>query len=167
MTADIRPARASDADALLAIENAAFQGDRISRRSFRRLVCGRSAAVLVAGPQDAVAGYCIVLFREGTSVARLYSIATDRNRGGGVGRALLQAAEAVVRRRGRRLLRLEVREDNVRARDLYERNGYNFIGSRQGYYSDGATALRYEKLLLPPGGLAGDADPAIADGTAS
>lgn len=168
MTADIRPARASDADALLAIENAAFEGDRISRGSFQRLVSGRSAEVLVAASGDAVAGYCVVLFRKRASVARLYSIATDKRHGGvGLGRALLQAAEASARRRGRRALRLEVRDDNSRARELYERNGYRFIGRKQGYYSDGAAALRYEKDLRPPGGIAKDADPATANGTVS
>lgn len=168
MTADIRTARASDADALLAIENAAFEGDRLSRRSFRRLLSGRSAEVLVAASGDAVAGYCIVLFREGASVARLYSIATERRHGGaGLGRALLQAAEASARRRGRRTLRLEVRDDNSRARNLYERNGYRFIGRRQGYYSDGAAALRYEKDLRPPGVIAKDAGAATANGTVS
>lgn len=168
MTADIRPARASDADALLAIENAAFVGDRISRGSFRRLLSGQSAAVLVAAVEDVVAGYCVVLFREGTGVARLYSIATDKRHGGaGLGRALLDAAETAARRRRQKLLRLEVREDNARARDLYERSGYRFIGTRQGYYSDGATALRYEKLLQPSGGSAGNPDPATASGTVS
>lgn len=164
MTADIRPARASDASAILAIENTAFEGDRISARSMRRLLAGRSAAVLVAPVRDVVAGYCVVLWREGTRVARLYSIATDKNHGGaGIGRALLEAAEAVAQQRGRRLMRLEVREDNCRARALYERNGYRFIGRLQRYYHDGAMALRYEKELppaVPPG------EPADGDGPA-
>jgi len=166
MTADIRPARASDADALAAIENAVFEGDRISKESFRRLASGRSAAILVAASGDAIMGYCVVLFREGASVARLYSIAADKTRSSaGLGRALLEAAESAARRRGRKLLRLEVRDDNIRARNLYERNGYRFIGTKPRYYCDGATALRYEKLLQPATGLARDADPVIADGT--
>lgn len=166
MTAAIRPARASDADALLAIENSAFEGDRISKGSFRRLLSSRSTVVLVASSQDAVIGYCVVLYRDGTLVARLYSIAIASGHGGaGLGRVLLEAAEADARRRGCRQLRLEVREDNARARALYERNGYRFIGIREGYYSDGATARRYGKLLQPPGGVA--VDQAIASGTAS
>ncbi len=160
MTAEIRPARASDANAILAIENDVFEGDRISARSMRRLLTGRSAAVLVAAVTDVIAGYCVVLWREGTRVARLYSIATDRNHGGaGVGRALLDAAEAAAQQRGRRLMRLEVREDNDRARALYERNGYRFIGTMQRYYHDGTAALRYEKELPPagpPGSVEGD-----------
>ncbi|BCH25880.1 hypothetical protein MesoLjLc_57940 [Mesorhizobium sp. L-8-10] len=166
MTADIRQARASDASAILTIENAVFEGDRISTRSMRRLLAGRSAAVLVAAVRDVVVGYCVVLWREGTRVARLYSIATDRNHGGaGIGRALLEAAEAAARQRGRRLIRLEVREDNGRARALYERNGYRFIGRLQRYYHDGTAALRYEKEL-PPAGPPADAEAAGRDGPA-
>ena len=43
--------------------------------------------------------------------------------------------------------RLEVREDNSRAIDLYEKNGYQPIGRKPAYYADGADALRYEKPL--------------------
>ena len=94
MAADIRPARASDVDALLAVENAVFQTDRLQRQSFRRLIDRPSAAVLVAQTGDQIAGYCIVLFRAGTPAARLYSIATVPGMAGqGVGRALIEAAE--------------------------------------------------------------------------
>lgn len=163
MTAEIRLARASDANAILAIENDVFEGDRISARSMRRLLTGRSAAVFVASVTEVIAGYCVVLWREGTRVARLYSIATDRKHGGaGVGRALLDAAEAAAQQRGRELMRLEVREDNGRARALYERNGYRFIGRMQRYYHDGTAALRYEKELPPAGSPAKTAE---GDGT--
>jgi ribosomal protein S18 acetylase RimI-like enzyme len=147
MTVDIRPARESDADALVAIENASFDTDRISRRSFRRLVGGRSCSLLVARSEIGLVGYCLVLFRDGTSVARLYSIAVNGAGGLGLGRSLLQAAEQAALRRRQRRLRLEVREDNRRARDLYERNGYRYIGTKQDYYADGMAALRYEKQL--------------------
>lgn len=147
MKVDIRPARESDADALVAIENASFETDRISRRSFRRLLDGRSCALLVARSETGLLGYCLVLFREGASVARLYSIAVNGAGGAGLGRALLQAAEQAAMRRGQKRLRLEVREDNSRARNLYERNGYRHIGTKQDYYADGMQALRYEKQL--------------------
>jgi ribosomal protein S18 acetylase RimI-like enzyme len=168
MTIDIRPARASDVDSLAAIENAAFEGDRISKKSFRRLIRGRTAAVLVAASAGAVLGYAVVLFREGARVGRLYSIAADRTRhGAGLGRALLEAAEAAAHRRGLGALRLEVRQDNARARALYERNGYRVIGSKPHYYFDGATALRYEKALQPAAGVAGGGGSAHVVGTVS
>lgn len=147
MKVDIRPASESDADALVAIENESFESDRISRRSFQRLLGRRSCALLVARSEIGLLGYCLVLFREGASVARLYSIAVNGAGGAGLGRGLLQAAEQAALLRGKKRLRLEVREDNNRARHLYERNGYRCIGTKQDYYADGMSALRYEKQL--------------------
>ena len=148
MAAAIRPARASDVDALAAIENAVFDTDRISRRSFRQLIERKTAETLIAESDGSVAAYAMVLFREGSGVARLYSIATGPDFAGkGIGRILLEAAEDAAFRHGRMMLRLEVREDNVRAIHIYEQNGYRRIGREPDYYEDGATALRYEKTL--------------------
>lgn len=148
MAADIRPARASDVDALLAIETAVFQGDRLSRRSFLRLISRPSATVLVGQVGDNVAGYCIVLFRAGSGTARLYSISTAADMSGrGIGRVLIEAAERAAIKRDRRCLRLEVREDNTRAIAIYERAGFRTIGSKPDYYQDGMTAILMEKVL--------------------
>ena len=153
MPAEIRLARASDVDALAALENAVFEADRISRKSFRKLVASASASVLAAAEQGAVVGYCAVLFRAGSRKARLYSIAVARN-SGGLGRVLLGAAEKAAAARGCTELRLEVREDNARATGLYEKSGYRRFGCKPDYYADGAAALLYRKPLHP-------AEPAI------
>ena len=144
----IRRARGSDIDALVAIENAVFPTDRISRRSFRTLIERQTAVTLVAEDGDGLAGYCIILLRKGTGVARLYSIAAAPGRiGTGVGRQLLDAAESAAFERDRLLLRLEVREDNSRAIGIYEARHYRRIGRESDYYEDGSPALRYEKTL--------------------
>jgi ribosomal protein S18 acetylase RimI-like enzyme len=148
MPAAIRPARASDIDALVAIENAVFATDRISRRSFRKLIERQTAETLVAEVEGAIAGYCMVLFRRGSGVARLYSIAVATGHAGsGVGRLLLETAEDTAFEHDRLILRLEVREDNARAIRIYEGNGYRRIGLEPDYYEDHAPALRYEKML--------------------
>ncbi|ESX75574.1 MULTISPECIES: peptidase C39 family protein [unclassified Mesorhizobium] len=148
MPAEIRKARASDVDDLAAIEKAVFSSDRISRRSFRQLIERDTAELLVGESDGRVAGYAVVLFRKGSGVARLYSIAVGPFFGGrGVGRLLLEEAETAAFEHGRMMLRLEVREDNPRAIQIYERSGYRKIGREPDYYEDGATALRYEKTL--------------------
>jgi ribosomal protein S18 acetylase RimI-like enzyme len=148
MPAAIRPARASDIDALVAIENAVFATDRISRRSFRKLIERQTAETLVAEVDGVIAGYCMVLFRRGSGVARLYSIAVATGHAGsGVGRLLLETAEDTAFEHDRLILRLEVREDNARAIRIYEGNGYRRIGMEPDYYEDHAPALRYEKML--------------------
>lgn len=148
MPAEIRKARASDVDDLAAIEKAVFSGDRLSRRSFRQFIERETAEMLVAENDGHVAGYAVVLFRKGSGVARLYSIAVGPFFGSlGIGRQLLAAAEEAAYEHDRMMLRLEVREDNQRAIRIYEQAGYRKIGREPDYYEDGATALRYEKTL--------------------
>ena len=148
MPPSLRPARATDIDRLVEIENRVFAHDRISRRSFRQLIDRETADTVVAELDGAVVGYCMVLYRKGSGVARLYSIAVDAvAAGAGVGRALLQAAERAAFDEARLLLRLEVREENARAVALYRQNGFRRIGREEDYYEDGAAALRMEKLL--------------------
>src|SRR5258708_7046176 len=73
----IRPAIPADVGALLALERKVFTTDRVSRRSFRRLLCVPTAQILVAEVGHRIAGYALVLYREGSRLARLYSIAAD------------------------------------------------------------------------------------------
>ena len=44
---------------------------------------------------------------------------------------------------------LEARYDNSSAIALYESSGFRQFGEHARYYADGATALRYEKSLIP------------------
>jgi ribosomal protein S18 acetylase RimI-like enzyme len=131
------------------IESHSFETDRIARRSFRKLVEAPTAAITVAFLSDGrLVGYALLLFRAGTGMARLYSIAVlPEMRGSGVGAALVAECERVAFDRDRFLLRLEVREDNASAIHLYERMGYRRIGRYLDYYEDHANALRYEKRL--------------------
>lgn len=153
----IRPARPADLDALLAIEQAVFVWDRLSRRSLRHFLNSDAAGVLVAEEAGRLAGYALVLFRRHAHTARLYSIAAVPGRIG-VGGPLLAACEALALSRGATALRLEVRADNRRAIDLYRRCGFAQRDETRDYYEDGETALRFEKALAsafapsgPPG----------------
>jgi ribosomal protein S18 acetylase RimI-like enzyme len=146
---DIRDAAPSDLAGVLALERGSFSTDRLSARSLRRFVGSPSARLRVAGWRGTVAGYYLLFFRKGTAVARLYSIAVDAAaRGRGLGRRLLDDAEDIAADARQRVLRLEVREDNLPAMRLYEGRGYRLIGRYPRYYADGADALRYEKTLL-------------------
>lgn len=144
----IRPARADDLDALVALEAACFATDRISRRSFQHFLKVDSAQILVAEEGGTLVGSAVLLYRAGTGLTRLYSLAVDpRCRGRSLGRHLLTAAEHASLHHNRIVLRLEVREDNAAACALYRKAGYRPCGRVPDYYADGATALRFEKLL--------------------
>ena len=148
MQAQIRSAALADLGALIDLENRSFSSDRISRPSLRRLITSPSAAVLVATAGGRIAGYAVVLFRIGSRNARLYSLAVDPDFRG-VGRELLEAAEKAAALRGCKSLRLEVRADNIRAINLYQRVSYRRFGEKPRYYADGATAIRFEKPVAP------------------
>lgn len=145
----IRRARAGDLEALVALENASFRGDKLTRRSFRRHLCGTGGGVILADTERGrVRGYVLLFFRAGSSVARLYSIAVHAQaRGRGVGRGLLVAAERDAVKRGRSVMRLEVRKDNAASLALFRTAGYRECAEREGYYEDGMSALRFEKAL--------------------
>ena len=148
----IRPARVDELDAIEALENEAFTGDRLSRRSLRNFIRAGDRLLVATEPEE-LAGYALVTWRKGRRRARLYSIAVHaRKFGRGVGRALLEAVEARALAQGCEAIRLEVREDNKRAIALYERLGYRQFGRLEDYYEDAAAALRLEKPLatLPP-----------------
>ena len=151
----IRKGTLADLDRLVAIENAAFEGDRLTRRSLRAHLTKPTITLLVAEASVSgfaqVVGYALIAFRKGSKKARLYSIASDpEHRLGaarGLGRVLLAACEEEAARRGAESLVLEVRADNARAIALYDERGYMKFATIPDYYEDGAAALRYEKRL--------------------
>lgn len=67
-------------------------------------------------------------------------------RRGGIADAMLTLVESDVKKRGGKKIFLEVAENNVPARALYEHNGYVQIGVRPKYY-DGTDAILMEKIL--------------------
>jgi ribosomal protein S18 acetylase RimI-like enzyme len=144
----IRPAEPGDVDALLALEDAAFETDRIERRSFRRAVRSPTITLLIAWTAGEAVGYAMILRRRGSATACLGSIAVAPAAAGmGLGKRLLAACEAEAAAQGAARLRLAVRADNAVAQHLYETMGYRRIGHVDDYYEDGAAAWRYEKAL--------------------
>jgi len=144
----IRAANRTDLDTLVAIENACFVSDRLSRRSLKRFLESTRDIVLLAESEGEVVGYVLVLLRRGTRLARLYSIAVlDQARGSGLGACLVHAGEEAAAERGCVDMRLEVRRDNHAAIALYRRLGYRVFGSLPAYYEDDEDALRLQKRI--------------------
>ena len=145
----IRAGAVHDIETLIALERNVFASDCMSRKSLRRFLSSRSATVLIAEHNGAVAGAAVVLLHPlSPNAARLYSLAVDpHDEGHGIGAILLHGAEDVAREHGRAQLRLEVHEKNRRAIKLYRREGYAEFGRRAGYYRDFGDALRFRKEL--------------------
>ena len=144
--ARVRRSGPRDLDALLELEHRVFATDRLSRRSLRHLLHAPTAEVLVAEADGRFAGTAIVLFRAGSKLARLYSVAVAPHMGGrGIASLLLDAAEDRARARKCRAIRLEVHGTNHRAISRYHKSGYREFGRYPTYYEDGGDALRFEK----------------------
>lgn len=143
-----RRATPADIDALWALEQSAFSGDRLSPRSWRALVASESALVTVVDGDNALLGAAVVLRRARARTARLYSLAVaPAARREGLGRRLLATAIASARAAGCARLRLEVRPDNPAAEALYRNSGFLPIGRKRAFYGDGADALCFELPL--------------------
>ncbi|HRP76875.1 MAG TPA: peptidase C39 family protein, partial [Rhodocyclaceae bacterium] len=146
----IRRAQLSDIPALLALEQRCFLGDRLTRRQFRYMLTKANAVTIVADLDARIAGYVLLLFSRGTSMARLYSVAVDPDaRGQAIAHSLVEAAEEEARERECACVRLEIRKDNTASTRLFERRGYRRIGEYDDYYEDHMDAWRYEKSLAP------------------
>lgn len=144
----VRKAAAIDIEELLRLEALAFQGDRLSRRSFKRWIKHKGCVFLVSDNQGVLEGYILVIQRRGTRLARLYSLAVDPAcRGQGLASRLIELAEQAARDAGSLYMRLEVAGNNAAAITLYQKLGYTQFGLYQGYYEDRSDALRMEKCI--------------------
>lgn len=142
-----RRATLRDLPALVELEQH-FPGDRLSRRKLRYLLLKARADLWVYEESDEVLGSAVVLYRQDSPGARLYSlIVHPATRGRGVAAALLDHAEQAALERGCTLMRLEVREDNQAAIRLYDKHGYQVAGRTANYYQDHSSAIRMRKVL--------------------
>jgi len=148
LNALIRPAKLTDIDGLVHVENASFATDRLSRRSFRHWLGTEHKALLVSELSPDIVGYILIIYHPGTRLARIYSLAVlPAFRGAGIAKALIQAGEREAREDGRIDLRLEVSVDNTAAIKLYESLGFKRFGLYRDYYEDHKDALRYQKRI--------------------
>ena len=144
----LRPATLEDLDALVKLENASFNADKISRRSFNRWLKSGHSLIYVIKGQTQLDAYGLVLLHKGTRLARLYSLAVAPHaRGQGLAKQLLLALEEAAAESGRLFMRLEVAKPNAAAIALYQQLGYKKFGEYSHYYHDQSDALRMQKRI--------------------
>ncbi|MDC8831778.1 GNAT family N-acetyltransferase/peptidase C39 family protein [Alteromonas gilva] len=144
----LRSATVADLDALVTLENSCFANDKLSRRSLRHYVQASSAELVVIEQQGNLLAYGLLLFRRGTLLTRLYSLAVaEIARGQGLAEKVIGELELRASQRGKRYMRLEVAEHNHGAIRLYRRLGFLPFAVTAHYYEDDATAIRMQKAL--------------------
>ncbi|MDO5738870.1 MAG: ribosomal protein S18-alanine N-acetyltransferase [Ornithinimicrobium sp.] len=144
----LREARWQDLAAMAALESRCFPHDAWPEQTFWAELAGRPRrgywVALAAGPNasdegmgEKVVGYAGL--DVSGEVADVMTLAVDpRQRGAGVGAALLQTLHTAGRHRGALAMMLEVRADNRAARCLYDAHGYATIHTRSDYYRTSA-----------------------------
>jgi ribosomal-protein-alanine N-acetyltransferase len=146
----LRAIAMTDMPAVMALEKELFPEDAWSPEmfvgEFRQPASRR--LYLVAEEGNALVGYAGMMFTGGTQ-ADVVTLAVDPARWGeGTGTRLLSALVDEAGRRGCSEVLLEVREDNPRARLLYQRHGFTEVGIRRGYYQpSGVDAVVMRKVL--------------------
>ena len=144
----LRAGKAQDLDAIARLERESFPEDQVSRRSIAYFLRSPHMPVIAAFSDGELAGYAIQSLRMSSDSVRIYSIAVDaRFVRRGVGSALLKACENYAHLHKKSQITLEVRYDNAPAIALYEKWGFHQFGEHEDYYADGATALRYRKVV--------------------
>jgi [ribosomal protein S18]-alanine N-acetyltransferase len=139
-----------DMPAIMALEEELFPDDAWTSEMFAdEFVQPASRRLyLVAEEGTALIGYAGMMFTGGPQ-ADVVTLAVAPARWGlGTGTALLLTLVDEARRRGCTEVLLEVREDNPRARRLYQRHGFTEVGIRRGYYQpSGVDAVVMRKAL--------------------
>jgi ribosomal-protein-alanine acetyltransferase len=145
----IRNASLSDAPTLVALEHKCFTADRISLRSFKRFITEKRSDLLLVERDNKILGYFLLIYRRGTSLARLYSLAVDPDcRKQGIAEFLMLEAEKTAATRRCVLLRLEVRYDNTAAIRLYQKLNYQEFAVKHDFYEDHSDAICMQKQII-------------------
>ena len=127
-------------------EVAVFPDDPWSVEQFWQELAQDTRAYLVATDDDAIAGYAGAFIMAPDSDLQTIAVSST-HQGRGLARRLLTALIERATGAGCTHMLLEVRDDNSRAIDLYERMEFERISERPRYYADGAAAIIMRRRL--------------------
>lgn len=88
---------------------------------------------------------CEMVIFEDAEILNVAVVPSFRRRG--LGEELMLALENYAKNKGAERLLLEVREGNIPARGLYEKQGFEAYGVRKNYYEDGENAVVMQKKI--------------------
>lgn len=124
-------------DKLYQIEEECFDQEAFSKRQIAYLLTDYNTIAFVAKANNDIAGFIItqVEVEENTEFGHIITInVAPKYRRNGIAKKLLQEIESILKQKGVGECRLEVREDNHPAIELYQAIGYQTIGKLENYY---------------------------------
>ena len=124
-------------DKLYEIEKQSFGTEAFTRQQIAYLLTDCNAIALAATTNDEIAGFVIAHIDMGRNnmIGHILTIdVTPRHRRKGIAKKLLNQTETLLKESGATEIRLEVREDNTPAINLYQKRGYKKVGKLEKYY---------------------------------
>lgn len=124
---------------LYEIERQCFGQEAFTKQQLAYLLTDYNAIGLAARVNDEIAGFAIarVNIERNASFGHIITVdVAPAYRRKGIAQKLLHEVETIFREKGIKEYRLEVREDNVAALNLYQKLGYKKAGKLEKYYGD-------------------------------
>jgi ribosomal-protein-alanine acetyltransferase len=134
---------------LYEIEKQCFGQEAFTKQQLIYLLTAYNAIGLAARVNSEIAGFAIARVDIGRNTSFGHILTIDiapAYRRKGIAQKLLHEIETIFREKGIKECRLEVREDNVAALNLYQKLGYKKVGKLEKYYGD-AHGLYLQKTL--------------------
>jgi ribosomal-protein-alanine acetyltransferase len=131
------------------IEKQCFQREAFTKQQIAFLLTDYNAVGLAARVNGEIAGFVIGRIDIVRNMPFGHILTVDiapSYRRRGIAQKLLREIEAIFKEKGVKECRLEVREDNAAALNLYQKLGYKKVGKLEKYYGD-AHGLYLEKAL--------------------
>lgn len=136
-------------DKFYEIEKKCFQREAFTKQQIAYLLTDFNAIGLAARVSSEITGFAIArvdIGRNGVFGHILTVDTTPTYRRKGIAQKLLHEIETIFREKGIRECRLEVREDNVAALNLYQKLGYKKLCKLEKYYGK-AHGFYLQKIL--------------------
>ena len=137
-------------DKFYEIEKQCFEREAFTKQQIAYLLTDYNAIGLTARINGEIAGFIIGRIDIGKNETSCHILTIDvlpSHRRKGIAQRLLLEIETIFKERGIKECRLEVREGNVAASNLYQKFGYKKVGKLEKYYGN-AHGLYLKKALL-------------------
>ena len=134
---------------LYEIEKQCFKQEAFTKQQLAYLLTDYNTIGLTARVKGEIAGFAIarVDIKRNALFGHILTVnIAPAYRRKGIAQKLLHEVETILRERGIKECRLEVREDNVAALNLYQKLGYKKVGKLEKYYGK-AHGLYLQKTL--------------------
>ncbi|MEM1566421.1 MAG: ribosomal protein S18-alanine N-acetyltransferase [Candidatus Bathyarchaeia archaeon] len=150
MSITVEDASIKHLDRLYEIEMACFKREAFTKQQIAQLLQNNNTISLVAKENGEIVGFIIGMLSVEDDMVIGHILTIDvypSHRRRGVGVKLLQEIEKIFRNKQASMCRLEVREDNIAALNLYQKLGYREVRKLKHYYGN-AHGILLEKPLL-------------------